>query len=589
MPAVKCACPQCHARLQPPGGLPATVLCPQCGTRFTLTAAGTALLVPQTPRAPAMGILVPAAPKGTTAAPLPPAAAAAPAAPPEPSRGPGLLALLLAGLGLVGALAVAAGVLLLVARLQPRSGPDTPAAAVAAAPAPEAASEPAPAPAPSSAPASPAPRSTTVQARPAPDEPSVEVSLPEKEQERVNKAIDRGVAYVKNRVRHPGEGAAGRLGGQALAGLTLLACGVPAKNPVVRQITTRVRDEAATDTRTYDLALSILFLDRLGERTDRELIRTLAMRLVAGQNAAGGWTYDCPMVADKDRDALIDVLESMPLPGAAAAGDGAVRITRPEAGRVAKSDAAPVRTRPDELSPALKNLPVLRFQPGEKLKAGGGDNSNTQFALMALWVSRKYGAPVDRALAMVEARFRSSQNQDGSWGYHVRTGQYADSMTCAGLLGLAVARGIVRDSAAKGAAQDPDVARALHYLSLHVGPQVQASANRQRGTGSFFGANAHGDLYFLWSVERVAVAYDLRTLEGEDWYGWGAQVLLEHQADDGGWHDVFPGLPDTCFALLFLKRVNVAQDLTATLRSIGSGAGGQRAGGGSGGQEAPRK
>jgi hypothetical protein len=515
-----------------------------------------------------MGILVSAGAKGRPAAPAPPPA------PPEASRGPGPLALLLAGLALLGALGVAGGVLFLVARLQPHGGTDSPGAAVT--PAPEPPPEPTPAPQPESRPAAPAPRSATADARPRPEEPTPEVSLPEKEQERVNKAIDRGVAYVKGRLQHGARGElANRLGGQALAGLTLLACGVPAKDPVVRQITTRVRDDAETESQTYDLALSILFLDRLGERQDRELIRDLAMRLVAGQDAAGGWTYNCLPLGSKERERLMDALEALPVEPAG--GDGPVRGTRPEAGRAAKSGKNAVRTRSDELSPALKNLPVLRFKPGEKLSmAGGGDNSNTQFALMALWVARKYGAPVDRTLAMVAARFRSSQNADGSWGYHGRAGQYADSMTCAGLLGLAVGRGSAGEGTAKGAAQDPDVAHALHYLGQHVGAEAHDAPGRTRGTGHFFGANAHGDLYFLWSVERVAVAYDLRTIEGKDWYGWGAHVLLEHQAGDGGWHDVFAGLPDTCFALLFLKRVNVAQDLTATLRSIGSGAGGQR-------------
>src|SRR5207302_1153787 len=82
-------------------------------------------------------------------------------------------------------------------------------------------------------------------------------------------------------------------------------------------------------------------------------------------------------------------------------------------------------------------------------------------------------------------------------------------------------------------------------------------------------AKAYGDLYFLWSVERVAVVYDLRTIGGQDWYAWGVSVLLAHQAGDGSWKDAFPGPIDTCFALLFLKRVNVAQDLTKVLQGLG--------------------
>jgi len=43
------------------------------------------------------------------------------------------------------------------------------------------------------------------------------------------------------------------------------------------------------------------------------------------------------------------------------------------------------------------------------------------------------------------------------------------------------------------------------------------------------------NLYFLWSVERVAVLYDLKTIGGKDWYGWGAQILLANQRGAGNW------------------------------------------------------
>ena len=39
--------------------------------------------------------------------------------------------------------------------------------------------------------------------------------------------------------------------------------------------------------------------------------------------------------------------------------------------------------------------------------------------------------------------------------------------------------------------------------------------------------------YFLWSLERVAVALDLDTIGKKDWYGWGAEILLENQAPNG--------------------------------------------------------
>src|SRR5262249_39207659 len=49
---------------------------------------------------------------------------------------------------------------------------------------------------------------------------------------------------------------------------------------------------------------------------------------------------------------------------------------------------------------------------------GTSDNSNTQFAILALWVAQRHGVPMERTLKLMVQRFRQSQNADGSWGYH---------------------------------------------------------------------------------------------------------------------------------------------------------------------------
>src|SRR5262249_62203487 len=78
-----------------------------------------------------------------------------------------------------------------------------------------------------------------------------------------------------------------------------------------------------------------------------------------------------------------------------------------------------------------------------------GDNSNPQFATLALWVARRHGIAADNALAVIEARFRQSQNADGGWCYLARQfgplSRSTISMTSAGLLGLAVADGVAYD------------------------------------------------------------------------------------------------------------------------------------------------
>src|SRR5207237_4004345 len=136
----------------------------------------------------------------------------------------------------------------------------------------------------------------------------------------------------------------------------------------------------------------------------------------------------------------------------------------------------------------------------------------------------------------------------------------SQSITCVGLLALAMGYGVVPDPNAKDKLDSPEIQRALMLLGGNVGtPSQDANPNTQTP-----------NLYFMWSVERVAMMYDLKTIGGKDWYGWGAQILVHNQSADGAWqqsqyHGANPQL-NTCFALLFLKRSNLVQDLTNNLR-----------------------
>src|SRR5262249_25707980 len=120
------------------------------------------------------------------------------------------------------------------------------------------------------------------------------------------RAIDRGVAFLTKLQGRDGSwplsnlGVAGRpyyeTGAAALAGLTLLECGIPADDRGIQQAAAAVRKASSGMNVTYPLALAILFFDRLGDPDDVPLIQALSVRLLAGQRLAGGWTYDCPLV-----------------------------------------------------------------------------------------------------------------------------------------------------------------------------------------------------------------------------------------------------------------------------------------------------
>jgi hypothetical protein len=425
------------------------------------------------------------------------------------------------------------------------------------------------------------------------DQMALRIELPKEEQAKVDAALEKGVAQLKrsqlasgswkpdddkkgNRGYHP-------VGCAALPALTLLECGVKPDDPCVQKAAKYVRDRVATINQTYEIALSILFLDRLGEAEDKERIQALGVRLIAGQLPSGGWSYLCSVRSNQDTKDVLLVLEK----------------TRPATSRElhldisSSSDSKPIieSSAKEQLEKAVKELPkelqkVPALQaPEDDLKPfrtsdSSSDNSNTQFGLLGVWVAGRHGVPTERSLALVARRFRARQTKKGSWGYYWRPAlaekETTPSMTAAGLLGLAVGHGLStgeqKNDTARKKVDDPAIKKGLQALGEHIGKPL----------GSGRKANARGktladiNLYFLWSVERVAVLYNLPKINDKDWYAWGAELLVDHQEKDGSWkvggypgvNETHTALVDTCFALLFLKRANLVKDLTSKVEFV---------------------
>jgi hypothetical protein len=214
-----------------------------------------------------------------------------------------------------------------------------------------------------------------------------------------------------------------------------------------------------------------------------------------------------------------------------------------------------------------------------------GDNSNTQFACLALWVARRHGLPVEESIRAIEARFRLTQRPDGGWSYpdlgmFVPTGgddinTSTPTMTCAGLLGLAVGYGLSieheNDKGKSGAnkVRDKHLDAALRALSLSIGlPFERLPAAPEAAAGFKVSTQASGRAYYyLWGVERVAMILQIDTIGKKDWYEWGSNLLIATQRKDGSWAGAYTeGGADTSFALLFLAKANVARDLSRLLR-----------------------
>ena len=105
----------------------------------------------------------------------------------------------------------------------------------------------------------------------------------------------------------------------------------------------------------------------------------------------------------------------------------------------------------------------------------GGDNSNAQFAVLALYDAQRVGVEVSRETWELAADYwRRTQNDDGSWGY-VPGDAGTGSMTCAGIGGLAIS---------PAALESGDAAVEDGRVDLLPAARGRRQAGARRSTGS---------------------------------------------------------------------------------------------------------
>jgi Domain of unknown function (DUF4159) len=167
------------------------------------------------------------------------------------------------------------------------------------------------------------------------------------------------------------------------------------------------------------------------------------------------------------------------------------------------------------------------------------DHSLTQYGLLGLWESAKRRGPTAGRVWHDAARhFIEVQNPDGGWGYQTGNGSTA-TMTAAGLTALLIAQ----ESLYLGRNRPPDdLAQAIEGGIVWLGRDIRTNGLSARGSRR---------MYYLASLERVALASGIKTLGGQDWFDRGAQAILERENGTGS---LDGGLVDTAFALLYLSR-----------------------------------
>lgn len=200
-------------------------------------------------------------------------------------------------------------------------------------------------------------------------------------------------------------------------------------------------------------------------------------------------------------------------------------------------------------------LEAVQIKDGERKggwrygrEAGQGDNSNSQFALLALHEAERTLPEIkisEQTWRLALAYWTEQQGADGSWGYIKGVkgpvanffGAASGSMTCAGISSVIIASGQIGEGDAEvsadgtlqccGARRDNDaVERGLAWLGKHF----SVEQNPSPGNASSW------HLYYLYGVERVGRLSGRRFFYGakggaRDWYREGAEQLIKVNLD----------------------------------------------------------
>jgi hypothetical protein len=380
--------------------------------------------------------------------------------------------------------------------------------------------------------------------------------------ERINKAIDRGVAWLKDRADT--QGTWGLIGGKAsyagtqdyyrypagptaLAVLTLLKCGVPPDDPVVARGFLFLRKYHQAPRSTYETAMLILAIEAKYNRYKREGKRERILRLKA------------------ERGAPIDL-----------------RV------KIKGKDAAWIRSLVKSLLAKQNDRQGWRYGWGEDDAAhlhGNKDVSHTQFATLALLAAHRCGVKIPPAtpVGTIEWLLEIQESDGPKHARHVPRGSadeaYAPPMDRA--RGWAYLKGSPkrREKTASGTMTTAGIASLLACRKI-LDEQKSRLLTRERRARieravldgiAWLDRNwtvtenpAIGFWYvnmYLYGLERVGDLERVNLIGSHDWYHEGARRLVTVQKGDGHWEDTTHRPTDvigTCFALLFLDRATLA-------------------------------
>ena len=188
------------------------------------------------------------------------------------------------------------------------------------------------------------------------------------------------------------------------------------------------------------------------------------------------------------------------------------------------------------------------------------DNSNTQFAILALRDAANFGVPVAESVwegaekHWIRTQVRPPSSRTGAgWSYAPGQRNETGSMTVAGIASLTITSTFLGSAERRGRLDCCGVEDESEALAAIDGG-VRWLANNFSVTTNPRDGNWH--FYYLYGLERAGRLTGRRFFGDADWYREGAKFLVDTQsARDGSWNgNMSDRRVDTALAILFLSK-----------------------------------
>jgi hypothetical protein len=346
------------------------------------------------------------------------------------------------------------------------------------------------------------------------------------DQEAIDRAIDRGAAFLKQKVADPkwddpAQVPKGRSGSihpnrppAELILWTLMHAGVPEKDPAFQKLLKICVEQPMW--RTYNVSLLAMCLQKLDAAGYQSLIAQCGQFFADTQCDTGQWSYgqDYKPSGSVDRRAL------------------------------------PPRKKDEGSTQGGSTVKIKRGGSGQAPK--DGDNSNSQYAALGIRACHLAGVELpEETLKRGCAWWEKNQKGDGSWAYgtlaKAREINGYGSMTAGAIGSVAILKTLLK----AGIENDRTLQKGFDWLAKNFTCKENPGYSNRYTDG-----RVAWYYYYLYAIERAGDLTSSARFGTHDWYAVGAKQLLGIQKPDGSWKEPSQEneIQATCFAVLFLKR-----------------------------------